>query len=158
MECRLFPFFLMNRKSMKMKNLSKSSDPKIPIWVNVMQVILTLIMLGQVYMYFFNPQLMAESGTPVDSVPMKNLVYEMGARTLVMAIASIFVLITQDPKQFLVVLVMNVFREGFEMIIDPLYPLPNAPASPAVDFWIHVVIVAIEIWALIVVFKIMRKE
>ena len=132
-------------------------NSKIPIWVNVVQIILILIMLGQVYMYFFNHQMMVDSGIPVDGIPTLNLIYEMGARTLVMAIASVYVIITQNPKQFLVVLLMNIFREGFETIIDPLFPLINAPTSPMVDFWIHVVIVAIEIWAFVTVFKITRK-
>ena len=133
-------------------------NSKIPVWVSIVQVILTLIMLGQVYMYFFNHQMMVDSGMSVNGVPTLNLIYEMGARTLVMAIASIYVLITQNPKQFLVVLLMNVFREGFETIIDPLFPLINAPASPIVDFWTHVLIVAIEIWAFITVLKITRKH
>lgn len=133
-------------------------ESKIPLWVNIVQVILVLIMLVQVYMYFFNHQLMEASGIPTKGVPTLNLIYEMGARTLVMVIASVYVLFTQDPKQFLVVLLMNVFREGQEMIIDPLFPLTNAPASPMVDFWIHVIIVLIEIWAFITVLKIVNKE
>ncbi len=136
---------------------SEKKNNKIPLWVNIVQAILILIMLGQVYMYFFNHQMMADSGISVNSVPMLNLVYEMGARTLVMAIASIFVMITQNPKQFLVVLLMNIVREGLETIIDPLYPVLNAPASPTADFWIHVVIVAIEILAFIAVYRISRK-
>mgnify|MGYP000253119683 CR=1 FL=1 len=134
-----------------------NTKTKIPIWVNIVQVILIIIMLGQVYMYFFNHQMMADTGVAVESVPMLNLVYEMGARTFVMVIASIYVLITQDPKQFLVVLLMNIVSEGQEMIIDPLYPILNAPASPTADFWIHVVIVAIEIWAFVTVFRLTKK-
>ncbi len=137
--------------------MSQDIKTKIPLWVNVVQVILILIMLGQVYMYFFNHQMMADTGVAVEGNPMLNLVYEMGARTWVMIIASIYVIITQDPKQFLVVLLMNIFRESQEMIIDPLYPVLNAPVSPSADFWIHVVIVAIEIWAFIVVFKIAKQ-
>ena len=136
----------------------KNLNTRIPIWVNIVQIILTLIMLTQVYMYFFDHQTMEATGIQVDSVPMLNLVYEMGARTLTMAAGAIFVLITQNPKQFLVVLFMNIVREGQEMIIDPLFPVANAPAGPAVDFWIHVVIVAIEILAFIAVFKIIRSE
>ncbi len=130
---------------------------KIPLWVNIVQGILILIMLGQVYMYFFNHQMMTDTGVSVEGAPMLNLVYEMGARTLVMVIASIYVIITQDPKQFLVVLLMNIVREGQEMIIDPLYPVLNAPVSPTADFWIHVVIVAIEILAFIIVFKLIKN-
>ncbi len=137
---------------------SNLNNFKIPLWVNIVQAILIAIMLSQVYMFFFNHQALVDSGIGVEGVPTLNLIYEMGARTLVMALASIFVMITQNPKQYLVVLLMNVLREGQEMIIDPLYPLLNAPSSPTVDFWIHVVIVAIEVWALVSVYKISRKE
>ena len=101
--------------------------------------------------------MMADTGVAVEGVPMLNLVYEMGARTFVMVIASIYVMITQDPKQFLVVLLMNIFRESLEMIIDPLYPVLNAPVSPTADFGIHVVIVAIEILAFITVYRLIKK-
>lgn len=122
-----------------------------------MQVLLILIMLGQVYMYFYDHKMMADTGVVVQGSPMLNLVYEMGARTFVMVIVSIFVLITQDPKQYQVVLLMNIIREGQEMIIDPLFPVLNAPVSPTVDFWVHVVIVVVEILAFITVFKLIRK-
>ena len=137
--------------------MSRNISSKIPLWVNIVQGILILIMLGQVYMYFFDHQMMAETGVRVEGTPMLNLVYEMGARTLVMALASIYVMITQDAKQFLVVLFMNIIREGQEMIIDPLFPVLNAPVSPTADFWIHVVIIAIEILAFVTVYKLVKK-
>lgn len=138
--------------------MSKINKKKIPLWVNIMQAILILIMMSQVYMYFLNHQMMEATGVKVDSVPMLNLVYEMGARTLVMALVSIFVIISQNPQQYLVVLLMNILREGQEMIIDPMFPVANAPGSPTVDFWIHVVIVLIEIFAFITVYKISKDH
>ena len=137
--------------------MALQSKSKIPLWVNIMQAILIIIMLGQVYMYFFDHQMMLDSGVRVEGSPMLNLVYEMGARTLVMALASIFVMITQDPKQYLVVLFMNIIREGQETIIDPLFPILNAPTTPTVDFGIHVVILVIELIAFITVWKITRN-
>lgn len=137
--------------------MSKSKSLKIPLWVNILQVILILIMLQQVYMFFFNHQLLIDAGIQVEGVPTLNLIYEMGARTFVMVLASLYVIATQNPKQYLVVLLMNIFRESQEMVIDPMFPLSNAPATPTVDFWIHVVIVAIEIWAFIVVYRIANK-
>lgn len=131
---------------------------KIPLWVNIMQALLILIMLSQVYIYFFNHQMMAATGVSVEGAPMLNLIYEIGARTFVMVIASIYVMITQNPIQYLVVLLMNVVRETQEMIIDPLFPVLNAPASPIVDFGIHVVIVAIEVWAFITVTRIVKNR
>ena len=115
-------------------------------------------MLGQVYMYFFNHDLLAATGVTVNGTPDLNLVYEMGGRTLTMAAASIFVMITQNARQFLVVLFMNILREGTETIIDPLFPIANAPASPAMDFGMHVVVVAIEILACIMVWKSLKKS
>jgi len=143
--------------SIKVIDRVNKSKTKIPLWVNVLQVILVAIMLSQVYMYFFDHASIVDSGIAVNGVPILNLIYEMGARTFVMVIASIYVLITQDPWQFLVVLLMNIFREGQEMIIDPLFPIENAVASPTADFWIHVVIVAIEVLAFMTVYKITKR-
>jgi len=137
--------------------MKKLLNSDIPIWVNVLQTVLTLIMLGQVYMYFFDHELLAATGVPVDGTPMLNMIYEMGGRTATMAAASMFVLLTQDPRQYLVVLFMNIVREGAETLIDPLFPIANAPAGPTADFAIHVVIVAIEILAFVTVWKIVRR-
>ena len=138
--------------------MQKFLKSDIPIWVNVLQVLLTLIMLGQVYMYFFDHDLLSATGVTVNGTPDLNLVYEMGGRTLTMAAASIFVLMTQNARQFLVVLFMNILREGTETIIDPLFPIANAPAGPAMDFGMHVVIVAIEILACAVVWKRLKNS
>lgn len=148
----------MFNKTNKENKRSKRNKSAIPLWVNGMQAVLILIMLVQVYGYFFDHQSLIDAGITINGVPDLNLIYEMGARLFVMVIAAVFVMITQNPKQYLVVLIMNVFREGMEMFIDPLYPLANAPAGPLADFLIHVVIVAIEVWALITVLRIVRRE
>lgn len=136
----------------------KFRNLKIPLWVNIMQAILIAIMLGQVYMYFFNHQMMEATGVSVKGSPMLNLVYEMGARTFVMAVASIYVMITQNPIQYLVVLLMNIVREGLETIIDPMYPVLNSPTTPTLDFIIHVIIVIIEAYAFYTVYKICKSD
>ena len=130
---------------------------KIPLWVNIVQVILTLIMLQQVYIFYFDHPVVAASGIIVEGVPTLNLLYEFAGRTATIALISIVVLITQNPRYFLVVLLMNLFREGQETIIDPLFPLLNAPMSPTGDFVMHLVIIAIELLAFITVFKIVKK-
>ena len=132
-------------------------NSKIPMWVNVVQGILTLIMLQQVFMFTFDHQAVNASGISIDGMPNQNLLYEFAGRTMVMAVASIFVLATQNPRYFLVVLLMNIFREGFETIINPLFPLENAPMAPTADLIAHLIIVVIEVWAFITVLKIVRK-
>ena len=47
--------------------------------------------------------------------------------------------------------------QGFETIIDPLFPLANAPMSPTGDFIAHLIIVGIEVWAFIKVYNITKE-
>ena len=138
--------------------MSEDTTRRIPLWVNIMQGALVLIMAVQVYEHFFNHSALTAAGWETEGDPALNLVYEMGARLAVMVVASVFVMITQNPAQYLVVLIMNVVRESLEGVIDPLYPVADAPASPMADFLIHVVIVAIEVAALIAVARIVKRE
>ncbi len=138
--------------------MSEGTTRRIPLWVNIMQGVLVLIMVVQVYEHFFNHSALTAAGWETEGDPALNLVYEMGARLAVMVVASVFVMITQNPAQYLVVLIMNVVRESLEGVIDPLYPVADAPASPMADFLIHVVIVAIEVTALIAVARIVKAE
>ena len=68
-------------------------------------------------MFVFDYEAVAGSGISVNGIPQLNLMYEFAGRTLVMALISIFVLITQNPRYFLIVLLMNILREGTETII-----------------------------------------
>ena len=146
------------KSALENTNMTSSSINKIPMWVNILQAILIAIMLQQVYLFTLDHQAVAASGIRVDGTSANlNMLYEFAARTATMAIVSLIVLITQNPRYFLVILLMNIFREGLETIIDPLYPLVNAPMSPAADLVVHIVIVAIEIWAFITVYKIVRR-
>lgn len=109
-------------------------------------------------MFFFDHQSVAASGIPVDGgSPNLNLLYEFAARTASMALVSLIVLISQNPRYLLVVLLMNIFREGFETVIDPLFPLVYAPMSPSGDLVVHLVIITVEILAFLTVYKIVRQ-
>tara|TARA_B100000029_G_scaffold442819_1_gene461463 strand:- start:997 stop:1419 length:423 start_codon:yes stop_codon:yes gene_type:complete len=130
---------------------------KIPLWINIFQAVLTLIMLQQVYLFTLNHQALAASGLTIEGVPNLNLLFEFAGRTATMAIASLLVIILQNPRYFLVVLFMNIVREGLETIIDPLYPLANAPMTPVNDMIAHIIIVLIELWAFIVMYKIVKR-
>ena len=130
---------------------------KIPLWINIVQGILILIMLSQVYQFFLDHEAVLASGITIETVSDYNLVYEFAARTAVMAIVSIVIMFSQDLKLFLVMFLMNLLREGLETIIDPLFPLINAPGSPAMDLIIHLVIVGIELLAFIKLYKIYKQ-
>tara|TARA_Y100000591_G_scaffold8101_1_gene6405 strand:+ start:780 stop:1202 length:423 start_codon:yes stop_codon:yes gene_type:complete len=132
-------------------------NSKIPRWITFLQLLLTLIMVQQAFLFTFDHQSVLASGITLSGIPDLNLFYEFASRTFVMAIISLFAIITQNPHYFLVVLLTNILREGFETIIDPLFPLANAPMSPTGDFILYVVIVLIEIWAFVTILKIVRK-
>jgi hypothetical protein len=132
-------------------------NSQIPLWVNIFLGILILIMTMQVYWFYFNHQFLIDAGITIQGVPDLNIIYTTAGRLVAMIVISVFVLITQNPNQYLVVLLLSIFREGQETFIDPLFPYVNA--GPAVvDIGMHVVIVALEIWAFIVVYRIAKKE
>ena len=130
----------------------------IPIWVNILQVLLLLILFQQTYQFYFDIDAVLASGIQIEGIPNKNLIYEFAGRTGTMAIVSILILLSQDVKLFIVMFVMNVFREGQETIIDPMYPLVNAPVTPTIDLVMHIIIVAIEIGALAQLIKIYKSQ
>lgn len=130
---------------------------KIPLWINILQGILILILLSQVYQFLLDHKAVLASGITIETVPDYNLIYEFAARSAVMAIVSIVILFSQDVKLFLVMFLMNILREGFETIIDPLFPLINAPVSPTMDLFLHLIIVTIELLAFIKLYKIYKS-
>ncbi len=128
----------------------------IPIWVNILLIVLILFMAIQGYLFYFNHQFLLDAGITIEGVPDLNIIYTTAGRLLAMTAASVFVLYTQNPNQYLVVLFMSIFKDGQQTLIDPLFPSANA--APLVDFGMHFVIVALEIWAFIIVYRITRQE
>jgi hypothetical protein len=147
-----------NHKWRKNIMFNKLRNSRIPIWANLVLVMLLLFMSVQVVQFYFGHDMLAESGITIDGTPNKNILYTTAGRLVAMIGASVFVLVTQNPNQYLVVMFMSILREGQEMFIDPLFPYANAPAPPIVDFGVHVVIVALEIAAFIAVYRIARRD
>ena len=138
--------------------IKKFKISNIPIWINILQVLLLLILIQQTYQFYFDIDAVLASGIQIEGIPNKNLIYEFAGRTGTMAIVSILILLSQDVKLFIIMFVMNVFREGQETIIDPMYPLINAPVTPTIDLVMHIIIVAIEIGALAQLIKIYKSQ
>lgn len=133
-------------------------NSRIPIWVNIALIALMFFMGIQVYMFYFDHQSLLDAGITIEGDPDRNIMYTTAGRLVAMIGASIFVLITQNPSQYLVVLLMGILREGQEMFIDPLFPYANSPASPIADFGMHVLIISIEIAAFVAIYRITRQE
>jgi hypothetical protein len=130
----------------------------IPLWVNIFMLVLIAFMGIQVYWFYLDHASLAEAGISIEATPDLNVLYTTASRLLTMIAATVFVVVTQNPKQYLVVLFMNVLREGQEMFIDPFFPYANSPASPTMDFGIHAAIVALEIAAFIAVWKASKRQ
>ena len=97
------------------KMFNKLRNSPIPIWVNLVLVMLMLFMSLQVVQFYFGHEMLAESGITIDGTPNQNILYTTAGRLVAMVGASIFVLVTQNPNQFLVVFFMSILREGQEM-------------------------------------------
>ena len=136
----------------------KPLKTKIPLWINILQCLLILILLQQTYLFYFNAEAVLASGITINSVADQNLIYEFAGRTATMAIVSIIIMVSQNVTLFMVMFAMNIFREFQETIIDPLFPLANAPMSPTWDLILHIIIVGIELIALIKLFKIFKQS
>lgn len=111
-----------------------------------------VFMLPQVYWNYFDNQVLLDSRITIQGGdPNQNVIYTTACRLVAMIAASVLVLVTQNPAQFVVVMLMSAIREAQEGFIDPLYPMADSPISPTADFVIHVLIVAAEVAALVVV-------
>jgi len=130
----------------------------IPAWINILQFLLTMIIIQQTYQFYFDLDAVLASGIELTSISDRNLIYEFAGRTGTMAIISILIMLSQDVKLFIIMFVMNVFREGQETIIDPLYPLANAPVNPTTDLILHIIIVCIEVIALLKLINIYKTD
>ena len=132
-------------------------NSKIPIWVNIFLIILILFMAVQVYWFYFEHSFLVDAGITIAGVPDLNIMYTVAGRLVAMIAVTVLALITQNPHHFLIVYLMSILRDGQEMFIDPLFPYANA--GPAwIDFSMHVVIVSLEVWAFLVIYRIIKKE
>ncbi len=138
--------------------LNRIKASPIPLWINLLLVVLILFMAVQVYWNYFDNQVLLDSGITIQGEPDQNVIYTTAGRLVAMIAASVLVLVTQNPAQYVVVMFMSAIREAQEGFIDPLYPMADAPISPIVDFLVHVLIVAAEVAALVVVYRLARQQ
>ena len=138
--------------------LDRIKNSPIPLWVNILLLILIGFMSIQVYWNYFDNQVLLDSGITIQGEPDQNVIYTTAARLVAMIAASVLVLVTQNPAQYVVVMFMSALREAQEGIIDPMYPMADSPMSPTIDFLVHVVIVAAEVAALITVYRLSKER
>ncbi len=97
---------------------------KIPVWINILQVLILAILTFQTYACYFNPQLLY-AGFTVDFVTAK-MIYVLAGRNAVMMVISIIALVKQDPRFYSFAFLMHSLRELQDMFIVPLTGEPLA--------------------------------
>lgn len=91
---------------------------KIPIWINILQVVILAILSFQTYACYFNPSLLYP-GFTVDEVTAKTI-YVLAGRNAVMMVISIIALVRQNPRFYSFAFIMHSLRELQDMFIVPL--------------------------------------
>jgi len=91
---------------------------KIPVWVNILQVVILAILTFQTYACYFNPQLLYP-GITVDENSAK-MIYVLGGRNAMMAIISVIALVRQNPRFYSFAFLMHSLRDFQDMFIAPL--------------------------------------
>lgn len=91
---------------------------KIPIWINILQVVILAILSFQTYACYFNPEL-AYPGA-VTNHASAQVLYVLGGRNAVMTVISLLVLIRQNPRFYSFAFLMHSLRELQDMFIVPL--------------------------------------
>ena len=91
---------------------------KIPLWINILQVVILAILSFQTYACYFNPSLLYP-GFTVDEVTAK-MIYVLAGRNAVMMVISIIALVRQNPRFYSFAFLMHSLRELQDMFIAPL--------------------------------------
>ncbi|MBI3241260.1 MAG: hypothetical protein HYZ49_03095 [Chloroflexi bacterium] len=99
---------------------------KIPIWINILQVVILAILSFQTYACYFNPNLIYP-GITIDATSAK-MIYVLAGRNAVMMVISILALVKQNPRFYSFAFLMHSLRELQDMFIVPLTGEPGVPA------------------------------
>lgn len=91
---------------------------KIPIWINILQIVILAILSFQTYSCYFNPKLIYPEF--VLNAESANMIYVLAGRNAVMMVISIIALIRQNPRFYSFAFLMHSLREAQDMFITPL--------------------------------------
>ena len=99
---------------------------KIPIWINILQVVILAILSFQTYACYFNPELIYP-GITIDAVSAQ-AIYVLAGRNAMMAAISLLALIRQNPHFYAFAFLMHSLRDLQDMFIAPLTGAPGGAA------------------------------
>ena len=91
---------------------------KIPLWINILQVVILAILTFQAYSCYINPEL-AYPGA-VTNAASRQALYILGGRNVVMVAVSLLALLRQEARFYSFAFLMHSLRELQDMFIIPL--------------------------------------
>lgn len=112
---------------------------KIPLWINILQVVILAILSFQTYACYFNPSLLYP-GMTIDAASAK-AIYVLAGRNAVMMVISLLALIRQNPRFYTFAFLMHSLRELQDMFIVPLTSEPGTGAI--INFFIFLIVFVI---------------
>ncbi|MBZ0276495.1 MAG: hypothetical protein K8I60_10140 [Anaerolineae bacterium] len=114
---------------------------RIPIWINILQVVILAILSFQAFALFFNPgQLYA--GLVVDDAT-RPMILVLAGRNVVMALISLLALIRQESRFYSFAFLMHALRELQDMFFVPLTLSGDASGGAVMIFLVFLVVFVI---------------
>ena len=112
---------------------------KIPIWINILQVLILAILTFQTYACYINPELFYPGAVTNDAS--RQVLYVLGGRNALMAVISLLALVRQNPRFYSFAFIMHSLRELQDMFILPLTSEPGAGAI--INFFVFLILFVI---------------
>lgn len=97
-----------------MTNSNFRSD-KIPMWINVLTIIVVCILLFQMYACFFNPSLAYGQFENIDAN--RQAILTLAGRNFVMIVVTLLALKSQNAIFLIFTFIMNFAREFYDMLL-----------------------------------------
>jgi hypothetical protein len=88
---------------------------KIPMWINIISIVIIAILLFQMYACFFNPGL--AYGAFENSDANRQAILTLAGRNLVMIVVTLFALKSQNTMFFTFTFLMALVRETYDMFL-----------------------------------------
>ena len=91
---------------------------KIPLWINILQVVILGILSFQTYACYINPEAFYPGAAT--NAASRQVLYVLAGRNAVMMVISIIALVRQNPRFYSFAFLMHSLREFQDMFIAPL--------------------------------------
>lgn len=112
---------------MKVTAVDAPPSPRLPLWINALNVVLIAILTFKTYSAFLAPALVYGDVDPA-ALGVARVLWELAGRNLAMILLSLVALWRQTPSAMACVLVLGLARESFDAYMALHFGAPGAAA------------------------------